>query len=78
MITLKIIKNNNFAYTGNVFKVYVNVENLGIIELQQGCANAIYKITGTIKIISSNNKEQLINCGDAVVSVTADSINIVE
>ena len=78
MLTLKFIKDNELAYSGNVIKVYVNAENLGLIELQQGCANAMYKIKGTVKLITDDNKEQSIDCNDAIVSVMANSINIVK
>lgn len=78
MLKLKIIKNNKIVYTGNVKKVYVNANNLGLVELQQGCANAMYKIHDAVKFISDESKEYSVDFSNAVVSVTADIISIID
>ncbi len=78
MINLKVIKNNKVIYNGNVIKVLVSAENLGIVEFQQGCANAIYKIYGDVMYTTEQNKKQIININDGVINVSPDHIEVIE
>ena len=77
MVNLKIIKNNKIIYNGDIIKVSVNAENLGVVEFQQGCANAIYKIHGDVRYITSQKNTEVINITDGVVNVSPDDIEII-
>lgn len=78
MIELKVIRGNNIIYCGKVDRVYINAENFGIIELQQGCANAMYKICGNVKFTTDKNKETILQFENAVVSANPNTIKIID